>query len=365
MISSRMRTEELLQELKRSNAELEAQAGELERESETARGQEPGSRAGLAEASRKKPSSSSSSRSTSRSSWRTCRTSCERRSTACSSFRKCCRRTRTATSRRSRSSSRRPSSPRATICWASSTRSWISPRSRPARCRSIRKRSGCPTCSDYVEQTFRHVAEQKGLGFEIKIGRDAAAERCSPTPTGCKQILKNLLSNAFKFTEQGQVELLDPRRGSGRKLPRSTSLNPSQNVIAFAVRDTGIGIPRDKQNLIFEAFQQADGTTSRKYGGTGLGLTISREIARLLGGWIEVKSAPGEGSTFTLYPARRTTRAPRPAQAADREPIGDREQSSTFRRSRRTPTSRARRFSSWTTTSETSSPSTACSSRAR
>ena len=114
------------------------------------------------------------------------------------------------------------------------------------------------------------------------------------------QILKNLLSNAFKFTEQGQVELTIKPADKNQKFAVA-SLNPSQNVIAFVVRDTGIGIPLDKQNLIFEAFQQADGTTNRKYGGTGLGLTISREIARLLGGWIEVKSAPGTGSTFTLY----------------------------------------------------------------
>jgi CheY-like chemotaxis protein len=120
-----------------------------------------------------------------------------------------------------------------------------------------------------------------------------------------QQILKNLLSNAFKFTSRGAVSVAiaaGPDDGDGRPL-------------AFAVKDTGIGIPKDKQKLIFEAFQQADGTTSRKYGGTGLGLTISREISRLLGGTIEVESVPGEGSTFTLVLPERYA-GPEPAARA-------------------------------------------------
>ena len=140
---------------------------------------------------------------------------------------------------------------------------------------------------DYIERTFRHIAEQKGLSFEVHMD-----ERLPPTmfsdPTRLQQILKNLLSNAFKFTSEGGVKML---------------VEPSQTdprTLRFSVQDTGIGIPLDKHKLIFEAFQQADGTTSRKYGGTGLGLTISREMARLLGGAIEVTSAPGQGSMFTL-----------------------------------------------------------------
>src|SRR5262249_10925609 len=115
-----------------------------------------------------------------------------------------------------------------------------------------------------------------------------------------QQILKNLLANAFKFTEKGRVSLsikVAARRGNYAH----ETLNQSDQVVAFSVSDTGIGIPVEKQRIIFEAFQQADGTTSRKSGGTGLGLSISREIARLLGGEIRVVSAPGEGSTFTLY----------------------------------------------------------------
>ena len=156
-----------------------------------------------------------------------------------------------------------------------------------------------PSVQEYVEQTFRHMALQKGLDFEIKVDKNVPSTMFTDV-NRLHQILKNLLSNAFKFTEKGSVELgigiadKDHRYAMG-------SLNPGQNVIEFSVKDTGIGIPQEKQGLIFEAFQQADGTTSRKYGGTGLGLTISREIARLLGGWIEVKSTLGKGSTFTLF----------------------------------------------------------------
>jgi HAMP domain-containing protein/signal transduction histidine kinase/ActR/RegA family two-component response regulator len=143
---------------------------------------------------------------------------------------------------------------------------------------------------DYLEQTFRHVADQKGLGFEIQMASNLPATMFSDI-SRLQQILKNLLSNAFKFTARGGVLLTIGRVAQG----------PNENQVSFSVKDTGIGISIDKQKLIFEAFQQADGTTSRKYGGTGLGLTISREIARLLGGSIDVVSALEQGSTFTLY----------------------------------------------------------------
>jgi signal transduction histidine kinase/CheY-like chemotaxis protein len=153
--------------------------------------------------------------------------------------------------------------------------------------------------TDYLERTFRQMAADKGLEFVIAV--DPALPVAMETDAKrLQQIITNLLSNAFKFTSKGSVSLKASRAASGWSLGHPV-LDHAQTVVAFQVADTGIGIPANKQRLIFEAFQQADGTTSREYGGTGLGLSISRELARLLGGEIRVKSAPGEGSTFVLY----------------------------------------------------------------
>ncbi|MDE3091167.1 MAG: response regulator, partial [Chloroflexota bacterium] len=151
-----------------------------------------------------------------------------------------------------------------------------------------------------MERTFRHVAGDKGLEFVIEIAKTLPATIVTDSKR-LQQVLKNLLSNAFKFTEKGKVELSMDYATSGWSADHK-NLNRAARVVAFTVTDTGIGIPAEKQKIIFEAFQQADGTTSRKYGGTGLGLAISREIANLLGGELRlIRSVPGQGSTFALF----------------------------------------------------------------
>jgi signal transduction histidine kinase/CheY-like chemotaxis protein len=152
-------------------------------------------------------------------------------------------------------------------------------------------------CAD-AERGFRHIAEDKGLSFAVELDPALSGGVVSDRQR-LGQVLKNLLSNAFKFTHEGGVRLSIGYPAAGTDL-RSDALRGAERVIEFSVTDTGVGIPDDKLNLIFEAFQQADGTTSRKYGGTGLGLSISREIARLLGGEIQVESVLGLGSRFSL-----------------------------------------------------------------
>ncbi|MBT2324910.1 HAMP domain-containing protein [Variovorax paradoxus] len=150
-----------------------------------------------------------------------------------------------------------------------------------------------------VERSFRHVAEAKHVGFDIHA-TGPLPETIVTDAKRLQQIIKNLLSNAFKFTHRGSVGLTVTLVDSGWSRDNE-ELNRASQVMAFAVSDTGIGISADKQQIVFEAFQQADGSTSRKYGGTGLGLAISRELARLLGGEIRLASVPAQGSTFTLY----------------------------------------------------------------
>ncbi|HSX96136.1 MAG TPA: ATP-binding protein, partial [Streptomyces sp.] len=150
---------------------------------------------------------------------------------------------------------------------------------------------------DYVHATFRPLTLDRGLAFEVAVGENVPREMYSDEQR-LQQILRNLLSNAIKFTASGRVELtVDRVKDPDHRFTREDH----DEVIAFAVSDTGIGIAAEKLPVIFEAFQQADGTTNRKYGGTGLGLSISREIAGLLGGRIIAESVPGKGSTFTLY----------------------------------------------------------------
>lgn len=148
----------------------------------------------------------------------------------------------------------------------------------------------------FVEHQFSPIATQKDLGFEIVIDENLPYVFITDNQR-LKQILKNLLSNAFKFTQKGKV-VIEFRLCKNQDYLKGTHHKP---MVAISVTDTGIGISENKQHFIFEAFNQADGTTSRKYGGTGLGLSISKELAQLLGGFIEVESTIGKGSTFTLY----------------------------------------------------------------
>jgi CheY-like chemotaxis protein/signal transduction histidine kinase/HAMP domain-containing protein len=191
---------------------------------------------------------------------------------------------------------------------------------------------------DQVDRAFRPLADQKQLDFNVEIQPGSPA-RFVTDGQRLNQVLKNLLSNAFKFTQQGSVTLTIRSAERGRQFA-NPSLDNATSVVAFAVNDTGIGIPKDKQRLIFEAFQQADGTTSRKYGGTGLGLSISREIARLLGGEIRVESTPGVGSTFTLFlPDTLDAKSPG-VMPVRREPGPGNRQSRPPRRAPRSPAPR-------------------------
>ncbi len=150
-----------------------------------------------------------------------------------------------------------------------------------------------------VARPFRHQAESQGLSFEVQIDHQLGRSIVTDSKR-LQQILKNLLSNALKFTAQGSVRLRVVPALTGWRSDNVT-LNQASAVVAFEVTDTGVGIPVEKQKIVFEAFQQADASTSRKYGGTGLGLAISRELAMLLGGELTLRSTPGLGSTFTLF----------------------------------------------------------------
>ena len=188
------------------------------------------------------------------------------------------------------------------------------------------------TLLDTIRRTFRHEAEHRGLLFEVQVDPRLGSSLYTDSKR-LQQVLRNLLSNAFKFTEHGGVRMRVAAANGGWS-PENAALNEAGAVVAFEVSDTGVGIPPEKQRIIFEAFQQADASTSRKYGGTGLGLAISRELTHLLGGEIQLQSAPGRGSAFTLYlPLRHAGpssappaadgggAAPRaaPARAPDRE----------------------------------------------
>ena len=174
---------------------------------------------------------------------------------------------------------------------------------------------------DYVERTFRHVAEAKGVDFHDRDRRRLCRASLTTDAKRLQQIIKNLLSNAFKFTHRGRVSLA--RRDASRRLePRQRWRSTARDVRARVLRHAtpASAFPPDKQQIIFEAFQQADGSTSRKYGGTGLGLAISREIARLLGGEIRLDEHAGRGQHVHAVPA--ADRTPRSAQPRARPIAG-------------------------------------------
>ncbi|MET9140671.1 HAMP domain-containing protein [Streptomyces parvulus] len=184
---------------------------------------------------------------------------------------------------------------------------------------------------DYVEATFRPLTAEKGLDLSVRVSPELPATLHTDEQR-LLQVLRNLLSNAVKFTDSGAVELVirpardDVPQGIREQLLEAGSMtDPDAELIAFSVSDTGIGIAASKMRVIFEAFKQADGTTSRKYGGTGLGLSISREIAQLLGGEIHAQSEPGRGSTFTLYLPLRPSELPSHGYPQPLPPAGGRE----------------------------------------
>ncbi|MBF8189523.1 HAMP domain-containing protein [Nonomuraea sp. K274] len=156
-----------------------------------------------------------------------------------------------------------------------------------------------PKMVDLLEAAFAPLAQDKGLSLSVEVDSEVPSELRADEQR-LQQVLRNLLSNAVKFTPKGEVKLRVTRAPAGVHFDDDT-LHEAADLLAFQVVDTGIGIAPDKRDVIFEAFRQADGTTSRKYGGTGLGLAICRDIARLLGGEIHVDSELGNGSTFTLY----------------------------------------------------------------
>ncbi|MAQ17418.1 MAG: hybrid sensor histidine kinase/response regulator [Sandaracinus sp.] len=165
--------------------------------------------------------------------------------------------------------------------------------------------------ADYLIRTFEHLARDKGLDFSVAF-EDQLPDTMRVDEMRLKQVLRNLIANAIKFTDEGRVEVkVEPIEGGRWQSP---TLNGADLVLAFSVQDSGIGIAKDKQPLVFEAFQQVEGGTSRKHGGTGLGLAISREIAGLLGGELHLESTPGEGSLFTLFlPSKPSERLAGPA----------------------------------------------------
>ncbi|MEU3693202.1 HAMP domain-containing protein [Streptomyces narbonensis] len=171
---------------------------------------------------------------------------------------------------------------------------------------------------EYLEATFGPVADERQLEFTITRGDDVP-EELNSDEARLRQVLRNLLSNALKFTDTGRVTLAVERASAAETPP--ALLRDGGPVLAFRVTDTGVGIPSEQLRLIFEAFQQGDGTSARRYGGTGLGLSISREVAGLLGGTIEAASTPGRGSVFTFYlpllgPAPEVTPGSTPADGA-------------------------------------------------